>query len=981
MTFLPTSELLVGMGATVAEDAYAAGQPPEELETGAAARHVDEHLQTPYTDTVLQRRLFATSHAARVHLEERGVNVLYLALGMLHWYEAKESQEVRRAPLVLVPVELQRRSVSSRFKVVHNGTPIGENLCLRLKLKQEFGVDLPSLTEDDETDISAYLRQVAEAVSGMGRWSVEGDEINLGFFSFMKLLMFEDLDPERWPEGKKPHEHGLIRQLLEDGFGDDPLELDDDGHLDQHLDPESLFHVVDADSSQAVAIHNVMRGRNMVIQGPPGTGKSQTITNLIAEAVAAGKKVLFVAEKMAALDVVKRRLDHVGLGDACLELHSHTSNKRALLQELSRTHDLGKPHDGRRAEIADGLREAGERLNAYAAAVNQPLSATGITPYEAYGNLLRAQQRLVPLDPPRVERAGQGLELLRPADVRTREATVRELQGLLGQMGIPEEHPFWGSETEVFVPTLDAPEIVQSTRGALEQESQCQSAIRELATALGLPGPASLAGADQVLLCAQRLMQAPDLGGVSVASPSWSRDARQLDHAIASGVHLAGTKRDLDDRLLPHAWSADLAAVRASIAHYGPKWWRALSSEYRAAKRRSAGLWRGQLPRGLADELKAIDAILLVQQLRGEIGRLRTLLSDLFGREIGDAEEDWPALRAILDYLQLVHREVSERLLPDATVELLQVVDRRHLGPLVAAAEQAMASYRSALKRAMAAAKVASVAARAIEGATFEAQRHRIEAWHREPGRLQEMAAYRRLVAQVESEGMGLLVSSARSWVGAAEGLLELFRAARFASLLELAQRERLVLASFDGARHRAVLADFCGSDRLLLERNRAAVALRHWEGMPEMSGVGQVGVLAHEMQKKRRHRPIRQLMTDAGRAVQAIKPVFMMSPLSIAAFLPPGSVEFDLVVFDEASQVRPVDAYGALLRGGQVVVVGDSKQLPPSSFFDKMDEEAPEEDRRREGVGPRECPRARGREGGSPVHAAGGTTAVAISL
>ena len=109
---------------------------------------------------------------------------------------------------------------------------------------------------------------------------------------------------------------------------------------------------------------------------------------------------------------------------------------------------------------------------------------------------------------------------------------------------------------------------------------------------------------------------------------------------------------------------------------------------------------------------------------------------------------------------------------------------------------------------------------------------------------------------------------------------------------------------------------------------------------MPSGRGGGQIGVLRREFQKKRRHLPLRKLMTEAGNAILQIKPVFMMSPLSIAKFIPPGSVRFDLVIFDEASQVRPADALGAVLRAGQAVVVGDTRQLPPTSFFDHMADE-----------------------------------------
>lgn len=155
--------------------------------------------------------------------------------------------------------------------------------------------------------------------------------------------MYRDLDPESWPSDSKITEQPIVRALLSDGFETYDTLISDDASIDLHIQPKEMLHIVDSDSSQTLAVHDVRKGRNIVIQGPPGTGKSQTIANVIASAIADGKTVLFVAEKMAALDVVKRRLDHAGVGDACLELHSNKANKRALLDELKRVWELGSP--------------------------------------------------------------------------------------------------------------------------------------------------------------------------------------------------------------------------------------------------------------------------------------------------------------------------------------------------------------------------------------------------------------------------------------------------------------------------------------------------------------------------------------------------------------------------------------------------------------------------------------------------------------
>ena len=306
-------------------------------------RYTDSKLQTTHSSTELQKRLLNTYYTARTAIEEQGVTTLYLTLGMLEWYESETSEIARRAPLILVPVEINRTSVRANFRVQYTQEEIGTNLSLQEKLKSEFGIQLPDLPEADEPDQSYtqnYFPTVNNAIKGIQRWSVDTSAIALGFFSFAKFLMYRDLDADNWSDNALT-EHPILRSVLTDGFQEPRSPIDDSvSNIDKHLTPDETYYVVDADSSQALAIHDVSQGRNLVIQGPPGTGKSQTITNLIAAAIAEKKSVLFVAEKMAALEVVKRNLDKIGLGDACLELHSHKMNKKTVADELKRTLEI-----------------------------------------------------------------------------------------------------------------------------------------------------------------------------------------------------------------------------------------------------------------------------------------------------------------------------------------------------------------------------------------------------------------------------------------------------------------------------------------------------------------------------------------------------------------------------------------------------------------------------------------------------------------
>ena len=298
-------------GGIVGGDIFSDLAPPEEEEVderGIAARHTDIWLQTRMTPEGLQKRLLKFYYDARTAHEEQGVNILYLALGMLEWYEGSSSEQSRHAPLVLIPVDLDRGSALHQFRLSWSEEEIGSNLSLIQKFKNDFGINIPEVPEFDDLSFSKYYQDVEKEIASQPRFVVHPNDIILGFFSFAKFLMYRDLDTASWPENANKIEHDLVNAMLGDGFRAEPAVIGDDEPIDPHIGPLDMVHVVDADSSQTVVIEEVKRGRSLVIQGPPGTGKSQTIANLIAGGVAEGKKVLFVAEKMAALDVVSRRL-------------------------------------------------------------------------------------------------------------------------------------------------------------------------------------------------------------------------------------------------------------------------------------------------------------------------------------------------------------------------------------------------------------------------------------------------------------------------------------------------------------------------------------------------------------------------------------------------------------------------------------------------------------------------------------------------
>jgi len=939
MSFLPLPE-------EVPDDLV--GQPAEdEPPAGPAARHTDTRLQTGLPSQELQARLLSTYHLANTFLQEQGVNTLFLALGMLTWYEDDGGDTARRAPLVLLPVALERSNVRDRFHLRHTGEDPGDNLSLRGRLRTEFRVTLPNLPEPDDLDIGEYLDAVETAIGDLPRWSVDRSSIVLGFFSFNKYLMYRDLDSDIWPEGVKPFEHPIMGALLSEGFDEPAPTIDTDDNLDRHLPPDKVYHVLDADSSQALALVDVNQGRNLVVQGPPGTGKSQTITNMIAEALGHGRTVLFVSEKMAALEVVKRRLAAVGLGDACLELHSHKSTKKAVLDELKRTLELGRPRLGQLESDLDTLTSLRDRLNAYCEAVNGPIGDSGVNPYQAYGELALLQLRTDGVNLPKLDIPS--IQDWSEAEVRRKEDLVRELQARLSTGGVPQCHPFWGVRRRQILPA-DLELLHETLSPAQVSLDRLVDAASDLAGRLGLKTPTTPAEAQGICLGAKMVLSSPELTGVNFRATDWRTRREDLDALVRAGSELSRLY-DLYGRVLtPAAWEQDLSQLRATLDINGRKWWRLLSTEYRRARDKLARLCLGSLPSGIDAQVRMLDAVTEARGLGVKVTQGNSLGQSAFGARWQSENSDWAALSELAAWVFELYLFVDGGQVPEGIIDFLAEAQP------TAGIEEALGTVKVATEEhcrlAGAVVEVLDLDAAKRFGSgdgladqPFAVQSEALDVWKARLNDIHDIVGFNNLSDSCAHEGLAPVSEAAVGWAEAADHLLDAFHLSWYEALVAKALAERETLARFDGPSHQQIVDRFKELDSLSLQRNRARLAMSHWERLPRQEGGGQLGTLRREFQKRRRHLPIRRLIEQAGNAVQALKPVFMMSPLSIATYIPPGSLSFDLVIFDEASQVRPVDAFGAILRAGQVVVVGDSQQLPPTSFFDTAGQATEEDD------------------------------------
>jgi very-short-patch-repair endonuclease len=439
--------------------------------------HEDNQIQVMMYPGELEAQLRSLHNKAQTAIEESGAGILYLALGFLEWFESDDSNKARMAPLFTIPVRLERGKLDPmdglyKYHVVYTGEDILPNLSLREKLHTDFGIGLPEF-EDDQTP-EEYLARVGEVIRRVKpKWALRRYG-SLSLLNFSKMMMYLDLDPSRWPEGERniAAHHVLTRFFTNQSSDDGPNSETGGGEyrIDDYPNIHSLVPLIDdADSSQHSALIDAIQGKDLVIEGPPGTGKSQTITNLIAAALLNGKKVLFVAEKMAALDVVRHRLNKAGLGDFCLELHSHKSHKRKVLDDIQArlSHDAKMPAEQDiEAQIAR-YEELKDRLNQYVTLINQPWGATGQTLHEILCGATRYRKKLE-IDATRLHIDGlSGMKLdkvsqLRLADqVKAFSQIYHEIRKQIGADCEIYAHP-WSGVNNTGIQLFDSQRIVDS---------------------------------------------------------------------------------------------------------------------------------------------------------------------------------------------------------------------------------------------------------------------------------------------------------------------------------------------------------------------------------------------------------------------------------------------------------------------------------------------------------------------------------------
>jgi very-short-patch-repair endonuclease len=755
------------------------------------------------------RRMQAIHRKARELEEERGIRAGYLATGLARWDELflEPAAPVLLRGLAISPT----RARYDDFELVLDDEE-EINPVLVHKLSTVFGVDFPS-------ELTAELLAGAAVAADVPGFDISDRRV-IGTFTYAKLPMVRDMEAA----GDLLADSDLVAAIAGDPDAQTLVSGEFSGGVTDT--PEDDYSVLDADSSQRKAIDTVLSGQSLVIHGPPGTGKSQTIANLIAALVAHGRKVLFVAEKRAAIDAVLSRLVGAELGDIVLDIHEGTKDRLRIARDLGATLELAAACAAPDAVSGAGgrgqrrLTDRVQRLRRHVDTLHERHEPWGLSAFSVQSALLGipAQAR-TPVRLPGVER----IDADAAEDIRD---DLREFAHLGGFAMRPSSSPWFGAM------------------------------IRD-------PDEARMA-------CA-------------VASRLGTEALPMFAHRVGKACAETGLRRPLD-----YAGQAQVmrlfAACSQTMTLLDPAVWDSLSLSWR----RQRSLWRAP-GKPSREELDAA-----VSAAAAQLDQWRSL-----------GGEGVPRLPSGYEGLRDLCTEVE-----------------RELGALRAYVPSA------------------------LEGPSgIEAAVRDLAADQDTPWKLPRLYA---LAQRFGELGLHPLLDELARVSASADLAAMMFDHAWYASILDRVRVRNPGYAAERGAALDELASDFRTRDVEHLAANQVRVRSR-WAATAqdaERRHPLQARVIRKQAALRRGHLPLRRLLDQAGDVLFALKPCWAMSPLMVSQVLPAASL-FDVVIFDEASQIVPADAIPSIIRAHQVVVAGDDHQLPPTSFFrsSSVEEEDEEDD------------------------------------
>ncbi|WP_421310405.1 DUF4011 domain-containing protein [Aeromonas sp. 603696] len=888
---------------------------------------------------------------AKNTLDETGSNSLYIALGTLCWKETPEAETVLKAPILLVPVKLKRGAVGSGIRLERLDEETIFNPTLLQKLAITFDISLPYLdgqlpNDDSGVDVDKIFATLRKKIEDLKGFEVIEDSY-LGLYSFAKYLMWRDLSKNSQDLLKNKVVDHLVNHHGEN-FQDDTKAIRPED-LDRDFSPQSLYTPLLADSSQLAVICTAEKGRNMVVEGPPGTGKSQTITNLISHFLATGKTVLFVAEKMAALEVVHNRLTDIGLAEFCLELHSTKAKKSEISKQFVQVLDCADNKLVADWEYeAERLAALRNELNALVRVLHQT-HRNGLTVYEAMGWTLVSDKEPARFDwtDPETHDYKEKCSL---------EDFVGDLAALATRLSKISTHPLNEVKKTTWTPTWQD-SLLQTAKQSVDQVSNIEASLQDFSALVKIEAnQASLDQLQSIDELAAALLNVSQVPMESANQAFSTQERKKLGELIRHGEQrtaLWSFFKNYDAELKTLKAAPLKLQWRAASQDWWPKKWftkRKVSNQIRLFSLDKSRVADEDMDAFL-DNLAKLNVEDQYLHENAAIGS--SCLGDVFKAE----NTDWSEAAAYLRWMDDLALSVQKAF--DAQMEQLDIA-RSSLRVLLSDQNESFRpggrlynvaqAYRNSYSGFIAqftslreltgnneflggSAKVGLLGCIRSMHAQWQSHKQEIQPWcvWNDSRAKALLLGLQGLIEQVEQGAVDLadlkdhfVVSYASWWLKC------------------ILDREPL-LANFSGASQAHKIAEFQKADERFQKLTVQYVQAKLRGKIPtgsELTGdlKGEIGFLRHEAQKQKMHRPIREVLKKSSAVLPRLKPCLLMSPQSVAQYLDTSTQMFDVVIFDEASQIPTWDAVGAISRGKQLICVGDPKQLPPTNFFSASD-------------------------------------------
>ena len=856
---------------------------------------------------------------ARAFIEETGVNVAYMAFGFIHWKESDSSNLVFRAPILLVPIQLEQTSAVEPYFIKSTGDDVLVNPTFAYKMEAEYGVKLPDYKDEG---IKAYIEEVKHIVNKL-KWTVTL-ECKIGIFSFLKINMYLDLKNN----AAKILANHNIRYLLGEDVNQERENYNDGTNVFVDNPLIELHTVVDADSSQIEAIEMAKSGRSFVLQGPPGTGKSQTITNIIAECLSDGKRVLFVSEKLAALNVVYDKLKQAKLSEFCLQLHSHKANKKEVIADICHTLRLGKSMVSSKADTEIAIKEkAKQQLDAYAYELHKQHSLIDKSLYQLYENY--SAFRYIPdveWDVPQIGSKG--------------DTYFTETVSLLEQY-------------VDYIPSIGYNYRKNPWYGYINQDTSYQ-AKTELKN--------NMTVAVQFLKAVCPIQEEIskkykiDCNNIELAN-NWKvffglvADSQIITPALLSKEHfydINAILRELQVRscdilncrsVLDVIFDNDIYKLEGSTYYkkftrqFSGAFSRLFNGEYKQLIKELQLCKKDGKKLSYSEAVETAERLSYYQQKNTEYTELEMTVKESLGTAYKGVETEWSYIMEQMDILEdMFSKGVTFGIIGDCSDFNSE---RECFANYAERLEVIFNDYQDDIFK-----KIAECFDCEILDVYADCSAEvlvRMIDCLQEIDKLDNWCYFRHLMSELdEKQTLSYLDEAVKNNVEP-KYIVGAFQKQFYHQWIDLILSGSPELSAFNRISHDKAIRTFSEKDIEQFGINKAKIRAELSAKRPTLELIASGSALAtllREGEKKRKQKSIRTLLVETGDLIQRIKPCFLMSPLSVSTFLAPESVSFDVVIFDEASQIFPQDAIGAIYRAEQLIVVGDSKQMPPSNFF-----------------------------------------------